>query len=170
MVFVIHWHESAMDIHVFPIPIPPPTSLSTRSLWVFPVRFFTTKPPRKQSLIRNSVQFSCSVMSDSLWLHRLQHARLPCPSPSPGAFSNSSPLNWWCQPTILSSVIHFSCLQSFPASGSFPMSWLFASGGQSFSFSISSSSEYLGLISFRNGWFDLLAVQRTLKSLSQYHS
>ena len=76
--------------------------------------------------------FSCSVVSDSLWLHGLQHARLPCPSPSPGACSNSCPLSWWCLPTISSSVVPFSsCLQSFPASGSFPMSLLFTSDGQS---------------------------------------
>ena len=77
--------------------------------------------------------FSRSVVSDSLWPHGLQHTRLPCPSSlSPGACSNSCPLSRWCHPTILSSVISFSsCLQSFPASGSFPMSWLFASGGQS---------------------------------------
>ena len=79
-----------------------------------------------------SGQFSHSVISDSLWPHGLQHARPPCPSPTPGACSNSSPLNWWCHPTISSSVIPFSSrLQSFPASGSFPVSWLFTSGGQS---------------------------------------
>ena len=75
---------------------------------------------------------SHSVVSDSLWPHGLQHARLPCPSSSPGACSNSCLLSWWCHPTILSSVIPFSsCLQSFPVSGSFLKSWLFASGGQS---------------------------------------
>ena len=71
-------------------------------------------------------------MSDSLWPHGLQHARLPCPSPTPRACSNSCPLSQWCHPTISSSVVPFSsCLQSFPASGSFPMSQLFSSGGQS---------------------------------------
>ena len=71
-------------------------------------------------------------MSDSLQPRGLQHARLPCPSPSPRVWSNSSPLSRWCHPTISSSVIPFSsCPQSFPASGSFPRSWLFASGGQS---------------------------------------
>ena len=69
-------------------------------------------------------------MSDSLQPQRLQHARLPCPSPTSGACSNSCPLSRWCQPTISSSVIPFSCLQSFPASGPFQMSQLFASGGQ----------------------------------------
>ena len=94
-------------------------------------------------------QFSCSVMSDSLQPHGLQHSKLPCPSPTPGACSESCPLNWWCHPTISSSVIPFSCLQSFPASGSFQMSQLFASLPKywSFSFSISPSNEYSGLIS-----------------------
>ena len=74
---------------------------------------------------------NCSVMSDSLQPHGLQHARFPCPSPSPGAHSNSCPWSWWCHPTILSSAVPFSsCLQSCPAAGSFPMSWLFTSGGQ----------------------------------------
>ena len=78
------------------------------------------------------VQLNCSVMSNTLRPHGLQHARLPCPLPTPGACSNSCPSSWWCHPTISSSVIPFSsCLQSFPASGSFPMSQLFASGGQS---------------------------------------
>ena len=87
-----------------------------------------------------SVQFSRSVMSDSLWPHGLQHSRLPCPSPIPGAYSNSCPLSPWCHPTISSSVIPFSShLQSFPASGSFPMSWLFGSDGQSTGASASAS-------------------------------
>ena len=90
---------------------------------------------------------------------------------TPRACPNPCPSSWWCHPTILSSVVPFSsCLQSFPASGSFPMSQFFASGGQSFSFSISPSSEYSGLISFRIDWLALLAVQGTLKSLLQYHS
>ena len=78
------------------------------------------------------VQFSCSVMSDSLWPHELQHARPPCPSPTPRACSNSCPLSRWCHPTISSSVIpFFSCLQSFLSSGGFQLSQLFPSGGQS---------------------------------------
>ena len=113
-------------------------------------------------------------MSDSLQLHGLQYARLPCPSPSPGAYSNSCPLSQWCRPTISSSVIPFSsCRQSFPASRSFLMNQLFTSDGQSigsFSFSISPSNEYSGLTSFRIDWLDLLAVQGTLKSLLQHHS
>ena len=118
-------------------------------------------------------QFSHSVMSDSLRPHGMQHARLPCPSPSPRACSNSCPVSRWCHPTISSSVVPFSsCLQSFPASGSFQMSQLFASGGHrywSFSF-ISPSNDYSGLISFRIDWFALLAVQGTLRSLLQHHS
>ena len=100
--------------------------------------------------------------------------RPPCPSLSPRVCSNSCPLSQWCYPTISSSVIPFSsCLQSFPASRSFPISQLFASGGQSigsFSFSISPPNEYSGLISCRIDWFVLLAVQGTLKSLLQHHS
>ena len=76
-------------------------------------------------------QFSCSVISDSLLPRGLQHARLPCPSLTPRAYSNSCPSGRWWHPTISSSVVPFSCLQSFPASGSFPVSWFFASGGQS---------------------------------------
>ena len=87
------------------------------------------------------VQFSSlsrSVMSDSLWPHGLQHSRLPCPSPTPGACSNSCPVSRWCHPTISSSVALFSsCPQFFPASGPFPMSQLFASGGQSIGVSAS---------------------------------
>ena len=97
-----------------------------------------------------------------------------CYLPSPGVSSNSCPLNRWCHPTISSSVTPFSsCLQTFPASASFPMSWLFASGGrkyQSVSFSISPSNVYSGLTSFRIDGCDLLAVQGTLKSLLQHHS
>ena len=125
----------------------------------------------------SSVQFSRSVVSDSLWPHGLQHAGLPCPSPKTlGAWSNSCPLSQWCHPAISSSVVPFSsCPQSFPASGYFPMSQLFALGGQSIGVSapilmlISPSNEHPGLISFRIDWLDLLAVQGILKSLLQYH-
>ena len=116
----------------------------------------------------SSVQFSCSV-SNSLQPHGLQQARLPCPSPSPGACSNSCPLSWWCHPTILSSVVPFSSgLQSFPASGlalciRCPKYW-------NFCFSIRPSNEYSVLISFRIDQFDFLAVPGTLKSLLQHHS
>ena len=105
-------------------------------------------------------------MSDSL-----QHARPPWPSPAPGVYSNSCPLSWWYHPTIYSSVVPFSsCLQSFPASGSFQMSQSFPLGGQSIGVSASASNEHSGLISFRIDWLDLLAVHGTLKSLLQHHS
>ena len=120
-----------------------------------------------------SVQFSCSVMSDSLRPHEPQHARPPCPSPTPGVHPKPCPLSQWCHRTISSSVPFSSCHQSFPASGAFQMSQLFTSGDQSigsFRFNISPSSEHPGLISFRMDWLDLLAVQGTLKSLLQHHS
>ena len=86
------------------------------------------------------VQFSHSVVSNSLWPHGPQHARPPCPSPTSGVYSNSCPLSQWCHPTISSSVIPFSSqLQSFPASGSFPISQFFTSGGQSIGVSASAS-------------------------------
>ena len=107
-------------------------------------------------------------MSDSLWPHESQHARPPCLPPTPGVHSDSCPLSQWCHTTISSSIVPFSsCLQSFPASGSFKMSQFFALGGQSivsFNFSISPSNEYSGLISFSIDWFVLLAVQGTLKN------
>ena len=88
----------------------------------------------------SSVQFSCSVVSDSLRPHEPQHTRFPCPSPTPRVYPNSCPLSWWCHPTISSSVVPFSpCLQSFPASGSFQMSQLFSSAGQSIGVSASAS-------------------------------
>ena len=87
-----------------------------------------------------SVQFSLSVMSNSLQPHELQHARLPCPSPTPRPCSNSYTSSWWCHPTMSSSVVPFSsCLQSFPPSGSFPMSQFFASVGQIIGASTSAS-------------------------------
>ena len=117
--------------------------------------------------------FSCLVVSDSLWPHGLQHDRLPCPSPTPTACSNSCPLSQWCHPTISSSVIPFSShLQSFPTSGSFPMSQVFASGDQSIGASASTSVLPMN----RQDWFplgltfDLLAVKGTLKRLLQHHS
>ena len=124
-------------------------------------------------LLAPSVQFRHSVMSDSLQPHGLQQARLPCPSPTPGACSNSCPSSRWCHPTISCSVVPLSpWSQSFPASQSFPVNQFFTSGGQSIGFQIqlSPSNEYSGLISFRMNWFDLLAVQGPLKSLLQHHS
>ena len=100
-------------------------------------------------------------MSDSLWPHGLQHTRLFCPSPLPGVCSNSSPLSWWCRPTISSAVVHFSsCLQSFPATRTFSISQLFASAGQSIGASVSAlspSNEYSGLNSFQ--MTDLISLQ-----------
>ena len=91
------------------------------------------------NIICNPFQFSCSVVSNSLQPHGLQHTRPPCLSPTPKVYSNSCPLSQWCHPIISSSVIPFSCPQSFPASGSFPMSQLFTAGGQSIGISASTS-------------------------------
>ena len=112
-----------------------------------------------------SVQHSHSVVSNTLWPHGLQHTRLPCPSPIPRACPNSCPLSRWCHPIISSSVFPFSsCLQSFPASRSFPMNQFFVSGGQS----IGASGSVLPMNS--QDRLDLLAVQGTLKSLLQHDS
>ena len=112
-------------------------------------------------------------MSDSLRPHAPQHTRSPCPSPTSGAYSNSCPSSRWYHPTISSSVIPFSCLQSFPASGSFPQSQFFTSSGQSIGVAASAyslSNEYSRFISFGMDWFDLPEVQGTLKSHLQHHS
>ena len=99
--------------------------------------------------------FGCSVRSNSLQSHGLQHARLPCSLPSPGAYSNSCPLSWWRHPTILSSVILFSsCLQSFPASGTFLMNRLFTSGDQSIGVSASASVLLMNI----QDWFPLRLI------------
>ena len=120
------------------------------------------------------VYFSCSVVSYSLRPHESQHARPPCPSPTPRVHSNSRPSSQWYQPDISFSIVPFSsCPQSLPASEPFPMCQLFAWGGQSIGVSASASSpsnEHPGLICFRMDWLDLLAVQGTLKSLLQHHS
>ena len=110
-------------------------------------------------------------MSDLLRPNESEHARPPCPSPTPRVYSNSCLLSWWCSKNISSSVVPFSfCPQSLPASESFPMSQFFASGSQNRHFSISPSNEYWRLISFRMNWLDLLVVQKTLNSLLQQHS
>ena len=111
----------------------------------------------------------CSVQSLS---HELQHTRPPCPSPTPRVHPNSCALSQWCHPAISSSVIPFSsCPKSLPASGSFPMSKLFAWGGQSIGVSASASVLPVNTqVSFRMDWLDLLAVQGTCKSLLQHHS
>ena len=133
-----------------------------RSMWIISV-------PAAQL----SVQFSHSVMSDSLWPHGLQHARLPCPSPTPRAYSNSGPSSQWYHPTISSSVVPFSsCPQSFPASGSFQMSQFFASSGQSIGVSASTSVLPVNMqVWFPLGWTGWISLQaKTLKSLLQHHS
>ena len=113
--------------------------------------------------------FSISVMSDSLQPHEPQHAKPPCPSPSPGAYSNSCPLSRWCHPTISSSVIPFSCPQSFTSSGSFPMSQLFTSGGQRIGVSASASVLPMNIQDWSPlGWTGWISLQS--KGLSRVFS
>ena len=124
-------------------------------------------------IIRNIViftQFSRSVMSNSLWPHGLQYARLPCPSPTPRLYSNSYPLSQWCHPTISSSVIPLSsCLQSFPASGSYQMSQFFASSGQSIGVSALASVLPMNIQDwFSLGWTGWISLQS--KRLSRVFS
>ena len=118
----------------------------------------------------SSVHFSHSVTSDSLQPHGLQHARPPCPSPTPRIYSNSCPSSWWCHPTISSSVVPFSSrLQSFPASGSFQMSQFFASGGQSVGVSASTSVLPMNIQNwFPLGWIGWISLQS--KRLSRVFS
>ena len=116
-----------------------------------------------------SVQFSCSVMSDSLWPHESQHTRPPCPSLTPGVHSNSCPSSQWCHPAISSSVIPFSCPQSLPASESFPMSQLFAWGSQSTSFLPKntqgwSPSEWTGWISLQSKGLSIVFSNTTVQN------
>ena len=117
-----------------------------------------------------SVQFSRLVVSDSLWPHGLQHTRPPCPSPPPTVYSNSCPSSWWFHPTISSSVIPFSsCLQYFPASGSFPMSQFFSSSGQSIGVSASASLLPMNIQDwFPLQWTGLISLQP--KGLSRVFS
>ena len=117
----------------------------------------------------SSVQFSHSVMSNSLRPHGLQHIRFLCPSPTPRVYSNSCPLSRWCHPTISFCVIPFSCLQSFPASGSFPISQFFASGGQSIGVSASASVLPMNIQDwFPLGWTGWISLQS--KGLSRVFS
>ena len=118
----------------------------------------------------SSVKFSHSVMSDSLRAHGLWHTRLPCPSATPGVYSNSCPSSQWCHPTISSSVVPFSSrLQSFPASGSFLMSQFFTSGGQSIGVSASASVLPMNIQDwFPLGWTDWISLQS--KGLSRVFS
>ena len=118
--------------------------LKTKIIWVF---------------VFSSVQFSRSVVSNSLWPRGLQHARPPCASPTPGVHSNSRPLSQWCHPTISSSFVPFSsCLQSFPASGSFLMRQLFASGGQSTGVSASTWVLPMNTQDWSLGWKSVLNI------------
>ena len=126
---------------------------------------------RCKSCVRfSSVQFSGSVVSDSLWPRGLQHSRAPCPSPTPRVYSNSRPLSQWCHPTISSSVIPFSSgLQCFPTSGSFQMSQFFASGGQSIGVSASASVLPMNIQDwFPLGWTGWISLQS--KGLSRVFS
>ena len=137
-------------------------------------RYELERNPYSHPFVKSSVQFSRSVMSDSLRPQELQHARPPCPSPTPRVYSNLCPSSRWCHPAISSSVVPFSSCPSTPPSirvlsnestpcMRWPKYW-------SFSFSISPFNEHPGLISFRMDWLDLLAIQGTPKSLLQHHS
>ena len=121
-------------------------------------------------ILFSSVQVNCSVVSNSLRPHGLQHARPPCPTPTPGVYSNSCPLSQWCHPTISSSVVPFSsCLQSFPTSWSFPMSQFFASDSQNIG--ISASASVLPVNTqhwFPLGWTEWISLQS--KGLSRVFS
>ena len=133
-------------------------------MWFCPV--YVTECFRVPTML---VLFSCSVVSDSVWPHGLQHARPPCLSLYPRAFSNSCPLSRWCHPTISSSIIPFSCLQSFPALGSSQMSQFFISGGQSIVVSASTSVLPMNIQDwFPEGLTSLISLQS--KGLSRVFS
>ena len=134
------------------------------SVWVSPYDHV------KISYVLFSSVHSPSVVSDSLWAHGLQHARLPCPSPTPGVCSNSCPLSQWCHLTTSSSVLPFSsCLQSFPTSGFFQMSQLFTSGGQNIEVSASASVLPINILDwFLLGWTGWTSLQS--KKLSRVFS
>ena len=132
--------------------------------------YTTIKMDKSRKSIHTSVQFSHSVMSDSLRPHGPQHIRSPCPSPTPAVYPNPCPLSRWCHPTISSSVIPFSShLQSFPASGSFQMSQFFASGGQSIGDSASTSVPPMNTQDWSPlGWTGWISLQS--KGLSRVFS
>ena len=123
----------------------------------------------------SSVQFSRSAVSNSLWPHESQHARPPCPSQTPGVYSNLCPSSRWCHPTISSSVVPFSCPQSLPALGSFPMSQLFSSGGQSIGVSASASVLPMNIQDWSplgwTGWISLKSkgLSRVFNTIIQKH-
>ena len=142
--------------------------ISVSNWGLFPSSSFPSLLPKYYQF--SSIQFSHSVMSDSLRPNGLKHARPPCPSPTSRVYSNSYPLTWWCHPTISSSVIPFpSHLQSFPASGSFPLSQLFASGGQSIGVSASASVLPMNIQDWSSlGWTGWIFLQ--FKGLSRVFS
>ena len=142
------WNSSSLFAPLFPAPLP--------NMWF--------------QLCLQFSQFSHSVVSDSLPPHGLQHARSSCPSPTPGVYANSWPLSWWSHPTISFSSIPFSSyLQSFPASGSFPMSWFFRSGGPSIRVPASASVPPMNIQDwFSLGWTGLISLQS--KGLSRVFS
>ena len=154
--FTILWQKLAHSSCVFPGGLVP--------------RHSPSQIPKSVNAHFSSVQFSHSVMSDSLWPHGLQHARLPCPSPTPGVYSNSCPLSRWCHLIISSFIVPFSfCLQSFPASGSFQMSQLFTLGGQSIGVSASTSVLPVNIPDwFPLGWTGWISLQS--KGLSRAFS
>ena len=147
-----------MEMMIFqPAPLNPRLGLGREAeeppLWLFCLSF---------THLNSLVQFSCSVVSDSLWPHELQHARPPCPSPTPTVDSNSCPLSQWCHPTISSRRLLLLPPSIFPSIRVFSNESALRIRGPkywSFSFSISLSNEYPGLISFRMDWLDLLAVK-----------
>ena len=166
LVSAVQGSESVKCIHISP---PSWVSCTTQCL-ILPPRLIITEHQAK--LLFSSVQLSRSVMSNSLPPHGLQHARLTCPSPTPGACSNSCPSSWGYHPTISSSVDPFSSHpQSFPGSGSFPMSQFFASGGQSIGVSASASVLPMNIQDwFPLGLTSLTSLSKTHKSLLQHHS
>ena len=169
---------SQFQLRIFNINISPHSLIRCAKNTLVMQHFFKESKETKAFVSRQLswlCNYMCSVPKLCLTLqpHGLQHARFPCPSLSPVICSHSFPLSRWCCLTISFSVIPYSCSQSFPAMEPLPVNWLFASGGQSIRASASASvlsSEYSGLMSFRMGWFDLLALQETLKSLLQQHS
>ena len=152
------------------LPCPPPEDLPNPGIEPASLTF-PALAGRFSATSTTLLLLSCSVVSDPMWPHGLQHARPPCPSPSPGVCSNSCPLSRWCHPAISSCVVSFSSLPSV-----FPSIRVFSSESalrirwpEYWSFSINPSNEYSGLISFNINWFDL-AVHGTLKNLLQHHS
>ena len=162
--------HNILPIHIlvkFSIPIEKPLPGIPR-IWGVQIETQHVKAAALEMLLL----FSCPIISNSLWPHGLQHARLPCPSPSPEVHPSSCPLLWWCHPANSFSNALFSfCPQSFPASETFPMSQLFSLGDQNTGASTSASVPPVcipRLISLKIDWFDPLAVQGTLRSLLQH--